>query len=123
MPTTINPVKRLRTNAAKADSASKTSSTTMQGPSIRWVVSENIAPARYASAAKSWPSTVSPLSAKKMQPGVARRESNTGAFDTNKSLSQCNSPPTNKAISAAVKVIISCPRLLEQALRDHQMDD
>ena len=35
MPTTINPVKRLRTNAANADSASKTSSTTMHGPSIR----------------------------------------------------------------------------------------
>ena len=122
IPTTVNPVKRLRTNAAKADNASKTSSTTMHGPSIRWVVSENIAPARYASAAKSCPSTFSPFSAKKMQPGVAKRESNTGALDTNKSLSQCSWPPTNKAISAAVKVITFCPRLLEQVLRDHQRD-
>ena len=59
--------------------------------------------------------------AKKMQPGVAKRESKTGALDTNKSLSQCSSPPTNNAISPAVNVIISCPRLHEQALRDHQM--
>ena len=58
-----------------------------------------------------------------MQPGVAKRESNTGAFETNKSLSQCISPPTNKAISPAVKVITFYPRLLEQALRDHQRGD
>ena len=57
-----------------------------------------------------------------MQPGVANRESNTGALETNKSLSQCSSPPTNKAISPAVKVIIFCPRLLEQVPRGHQMD-
>ena len=88
---------------------------------MRRVVSENIAPARYASAAKSCPSTTSPFNAKKMQPGVALRESKTGAFETSKSLSQWTSPPTNRPISPAVNVITFCPRLLGQALRDHQM--
>ena len=79
----------------------------MHGPSMRWDVRENIEPFRYASAANSWPSAFSPLRARKKQPGVARRESKTGAFETSKSLSQKTSPPTKSAISPAVKVIIS----------------
>ena len=78
----------------------------MHGPSIRSDVRENIAPFRYASAANSCPSAFSPLRAKKKQPGVAERESKTGAFDTSKSLSHNSSPPTNSAISPAVNVII-----------------
>ena len=53
MPITVNPVKRFLTNEANTDKAVKTLSTTIHGPSMRWVVKENMAPARYASAAKS----------------------------------------------------------------------
>ena len=64
------------------------------------------APFANAASIYVWPSAFSPFSARKIEPGVALLESNTGGAVTAVS-SPINSPPTIFAISDACRVIIA----------------
>ena len=77
------------------------------------------APRENASEIYLCPSLFSPFSAKKIDPGFAWLESNTGAEVTVTS-EPLSSPPTISAISDAFSAIIASPRSPVPELSDHR---